>query len=99
MRPLAEELSFKGVNVWYDELTLTVGSSLRRSIEKGLIDSRHGIVILSPDFFKKEWPQKELDGLNALEDGVRTVVLPIWHKVNKADVLQYSPILAGPCGN
>lgn len=94
VRPLAEELSFKGVSVWYDEFTLTVGSSLRRSIEKGLIASRHGIVVLSPDFFKKEWPQKELDGLNALEDEVRTVILPIWHKVTKVDVLQYSPILA-----
>lgn len=94
VRPLAEELSFRGLNVWYDEFTLKVGSSLRRSIEKGLIDSRHGVVVLSPDFFKKEWPQKELDGLNALEDGVRTVILPIWHKVTKTDVLQYSPILA-----
>lgn len=95
VRPLAEELSFMGLNVWYDEFTLRVGSSLRRSIERGLEDSRHSVVVLSPDFFKKEWPQKELDGLTALEDGARTVILPIWHKVTKSDVLKYSPILAG----
>jgi len=94
VRPLAKELNNKGLHVWYDEFSLKVGDSLRRSIERGLANSRYGIVVLSPDFFNKEWPQKELDGLNALEDGNRKIILPIWHGINKCDVLKYSPILA-----
>jgi hypothetical protein len=63
VRELAQELGRKGVRVWYDEFTLSVGDSLRQSIDKGLAKSRYGIVILSHNFFVKDWPQKELDGL------------------------------------
>src|SRR2546423_359737 len=64
-RPLADLFIQKGLKVWYDEYTLIVGDSLRRSIDRGLAGSRYGLVILSPHFFEKEWPQKELDGLVA----------------------------------
>jgi hypothetical protein len=47
----------------FDEFTLSVGDRLRRSIDRGLANCRYGIVILSPMFFGKEWPQRELDGL------------------------------------
>jgi TIR domain len=36
VRPLAESLSRSGLRVWYDEFTLKVGDSLRRSIDYGL---------------------------------------------------------------
>jgi len=49
--PLAETLRRKGLRVWYDEFTLTVGDSLCRSIDRGLAQSRYGIIILSPHFF------------------------------------------------
>ena len=94
VRPLAEKLVSYGLKVWYDDFTLELGDSLRRSIDEGLTKSRYGIVILSPSFFNKEWPQKELDGLVARErDGIN-VILPIWHKVKFDDVVKYSPILA-----
>ena len=67
-RPLAEALRARGLRVWFDEFTLSVGDRLRRSIDRGLANSRDGIVILSPHFFAKEWPQKELDGLIQRED-------------------------------
>jgi hypothetical protein len=91
---LAEALTAAGLRIWYDDLELKVGDSLRRSIDRGLARSRFGIVILSPDFFAKEWPQRELDGLIAKESGGEKVVLPIWHKVSKAEVMGHSPTLA-----
>ncbi|MBM4042790.1 MAG: toll/interleukin-1 receptor domain-containing protein [Planctomycetes bacterium] len=94
VRPLAEELRRMKWRVWYDEFTLKVGDRLRRSIDKGLLSSRYGIVVLSKAFFAKDWPQYELDGLAALEVNERKVILPIWHGVTKADVLAYSPPLA-----
>ena len=66
-RPLAHALSQAGLSVWYDELTLTLGDGLRRSIDRGLAESRYGVVILSPQFFAKSWPQRELDGLTTRE--------------------------------
>lgn len=92
--PLTEALAKKGLRVWYDEFTLTLGDSLSRSIDNGLANSRFGVVILSPSFFKKEWPRRELDGLTAKEATSGKTILPVWHKVNRAYIVQYSPILA-----
>ncbi len=93
-RPLATALEANGVRVWFDELTLTVGDSLRRSIDRGLAHSEFGIVILSHSFFSKHWPQLELDGLVAREANGTKVILPVWHGLDYADIVKHSPILA-----
>lgn len=94
VRPLAEALHQKGHSIWFDEFQLKVGDSLRRSIDKGLVQSRFGIVVLSPAFFAKSWPQYELDGLVEKEMSGGKVILPLWHKVSKDEVMKYSPPLA-----
>jgi len=94
VRDFVKCLQENGLNVWYDEFTLRVGDSLRRSIDNGLRNSRYGIVVLSEAFFSKEWPQRELDGLFAREVNGEKVILPIWHKISKNEVLKYSPIIA-----
>jgi hypothetical protein len=94
VRPLAELLIKNGLNVWYDEFQLTIGDSLRKKIDEGLKFSKYGIVVLSRDFFRKNWPEYELNGLVAREmNGVR-VILPIWHNVTRDEVLSFSPTLA-----
>ena len=50
VRPLAGALRARGLSVWFDELTLTVGDSLRRSIDRGLARFRFGVVVTSPHF-------------------------------------------------
>lgn len=94
VRPLANKLVQVGFDIWYDEHQLSVGDSLRRSIDRGLAGARFGIVVLSPNFFAKNWPQYELDGLVAREIEGNKVILPLWHKVSKTEVLRYSPSLA-----
>ena len=88
-------LERSGLRVWYDESTLKVGRSLRAAIDEGLAHSRFGVVVLSPNFFAKEWPQRELDGLVSKEVAGLNVILPVWHKVSLDEVRQYSPTLAG----
>lgn len=95
VRSLAEELSKHNLHIWYDEFSLSVGDSLNQAIDQGLSKSTFGIVVLSPDFFKKGWARRELDGLVARqvhED--RRLILPIWHNVTAKDILEYSPTLA-----
>ena len=94
VRPLADALCRKGLRVWYDEFTLTVGDSLRRNIDQGLSRSRYGIVVLSANFFAKEWPQKELDGLASREIEGQKIILPVWLSVGRENVVRYSPMLA-----
>jgi hypothetical protein len=93
-RPLAEALRSRGLRVWFDEMEIKLGDSLRRRIDDGLLNSRFGLVVLSHSFFAKEWPKKELDALVAREDGSEKVILPIWHGVSRQDILMYSVLLA-----
>jgi hypothetical protein len=92
--PLADALRRGGVKVWLDRGELRIGDSLREKIDEGLSESRFGIVILSPHFFQKGWTRRELNGLMALEDVGRKVILPVWHTTTKDQVAEYSPILA-----
>ena len=94
VRELAVSLEQGGASVWYDEFTLKVGDSLRREIDRGLANSTFGIVVLSTHFFAKEWPQRELDGLIALDTEGSKRILPIWHEITKDVVLRHSPMLA-----
>lgn len=94
VRPLAVALQKLGVKVWYDEFELKIGDSLRQSIDKGLGNSRYGVVVLSQSFFAKKWPQYELDGMVAREMNGAKVILPIWHRVTKQEVTKFSSTLA-----
>ncbi|HBE9180504.1 TPA: TIR domain-containing protein [Serratia fonticola] len=94
VRPLAETLESIGVKVWYDEFTLKVGDSLRKSIDQGLVNSRFGTVILSSAFCSKNWPQYELDSMVAREMNGHKMILPVWHKITKNEVISFSPALA-----
>lgn len=94
VKPLAEALATYGAKVWYDEFTLSVGDSLSRSIDKGLAKCKFGVVVLSTSFLKKDWPEYELKGLTAKEIGNYKVILPIWHNIERNDILAYSPTLA-----
>jgi hypothetical protein len=94
VRPLAEALQGLGLRVWYDEYELRIGDSLRRKIDDGLIHSQFGVVVLSPAFFAKNWPQYELDGLVTREMSGQQVILPLWHNLTKTEVMKHSPSLA-----
>ncbi|WP_273854690.1 toll/interleukin-1 receptor domain-containing protein [Serratia liquefaciens] len=94
VRPFAEHLRHLGISVWYDEFSLQWGDSLRRSIDKGLANSRFGVVVLSKAFVQKRWTEYELNGLVAAEIEGSKRVLPIWHEISKLEVMKFSPTLA-----
>lgn len=94
VRPLANALVSAGLRVWYDEFELRIGDSLRRKIDAGLAKSRFGVVVLSHSFFAKNWPQYELDGLVTREMTGEQVILPLWHRITKSEVIAQSPSLA-----
>jgi hypothetical protein len=94
VRELASELQRRNVSCWFDEGEITLGDSLRREIDDGLRTSRFGVVVLSERFFAKESPQRELDGILALEID-RKMLLPVWHGIGAEDIRHYSPMLAG----
>lgn len=94
VRSLATALSNRGLKVWYDELTLRIGDSLRQKIDRGLANSRVGLVVLSPSFIAKGWTNYELDGIVTRTVSGEQILLPIWHKITKQEVIDFSPSLA-----
>lgn len=94
VRPLANALVQRGLKVWYDEFELKIGDSLRRKIDRGLANSRFGIVVLSRDFIKKGWTNYELDGIISKAVSGEQIMLPIWHEITKQEIIAYSPSLA-----
>lgn len=83
VRPLANALRSEGLRVWYDEFELKIGDSLRRKIDKGLANSKFGIVVLSKAFIKKGWTNYELDGIITKAVSGEQIILPIWHNISK----------------
>lgn len=94
VRQIVYYLERERYKIWFDELDLTIGDSLRQEIDRGLRIANYGIIVLSKAFFRKQWTQYELDGLVARQMEGQKVILPVWHEIDKRDVLEYSPSLA-----
>ena len=90
------ELRKAGVKVWYDTTQILWGDSLRSRIDEGLRKSRFGIAVLSPNYIAdgKYWTKEELNGIFQLESIDGKTLLPIWHKLTKKQVTDFSPIVA-----
>lgn len=97
--PLAALLIAQGWSIWLDQLELTVGDSLNQQINAALARSQFGVVVLSPAFFIKEWPRRELDGLAARETTTGAkIILPVWHGIDAAFLAERAPMLADRLG-
>lgn len=92
VRPLTELLTKLGVEIWYDEAEIKFGCSIRRSIDKGLANSRYGLIVLSKVYMTKYWTGQELNGLFA--KNVNDFILPVWHKITNDEIMGFSPMLA-----
>ena len=95
--PLAELLERCGLKVWYDKFTLHVGDSVSQKIDEGLTSSKHGVMILSKNFFnkRKRWPKKEFSALmNRHVNSNRRIILPIWDDISRKEIEKHSAQLA-----
>lgn len=90
---LGQELTAMGLDVWLDDIEMSIGSSIRESIDDGLTRSNYGVVILSENYFEgtSEW---ELNGLVEKHTSEDDVILPLWYEVDYNFVYEQSPSLA-----
>ena len=89
---LHRELVRRGFRIWFN--SFIVGPSIRAQMETGLRTSEFGIVVLSPEFFAKQWTTNELDALFGLEGPDQIRILPVWLDVDQPTVQAASPMLA-----
>lgn len=96
-KDLHDRLESLGVKVWFSEKDVALGSSLMREIDKGLVKSRVGIVLVTPSFLKRVQGEgiadKELSALLA-----RDLLVPIVHNTTYEALRDVSPLLGSRSG-
>ncbi|MXX51237.1 MAG: toll/interleukin-1 receptor domain-containing protein, partial [Chloroflexi bacterium] len=85
-RPLALALRQRGLRVWYDEFEFRIGDNLIAKLNTGINSSRYGILVLSKDFFGKDWTEYELNTLESLTVTEEYILFQILHNVSVNDL-------------
>lgn len=88
----------KDVSVWFSEVSLRPGTDMRVAIDKGLVSSRMGIVLVTPAMLDKLSTDRSIasNELSALLR--RNLLVPVMHGVTFEDLDQVSPTLASRGG-
>lgn len=96
-KELYELLETAGVKVWFSEKDLGLGMPMMRAIDKGLANSRIGLVLVTPNLLRR-LPQEGVADkeLSALLAGNRLV--PIVHQTTYQELRNVSPLLASRSG-
>jgi hypothetical protein len=96
-RELCDLLVSLGATVWFSEKDVGLGKSLLREIDKGLANSRIGIVLVTPALLKSLAAEgiadKELSALLATDR-----VIPVAHGTTFDALRDVSPLLAARSG-
>lgn len=95
VQELAVTLQSYGLEIWFDQFSLSIGDSLLEKIDEGLSSCEFGVVVLSPNFFGKRWPRRELRSIETKELGSGAgILLPVWHNISAQEVRNFSLSLA-----
>lgn len=96
-KELHDLLEARGVSVWFSEKDVALGTPLLREIDKGLVKSRVGIVLVTPALLKRLAGEgiadKELSALLA-----RDMLVPIVHDTTYEALREVSPLLGSRSG-
>lgn len=94
---LTDLLVGNGTSVWFSENEVLLGSNLLREIDKGLVNSRVGIVLVTQSFLKRikgnGIADKELSALLS-----RDQLIPVLDGVTFEELVDVSPLLASRSG-
>ena len=88
----------KGVSVWFSEVSLRPGTDMRVAIEKGLVSSRMGIVLVTPAMLEKLQADRSIANAELSALLRRNLLVPVMHGVTFEDLDQVSPMLASRGG-
>jgi len=96
-KELHDLLEARGVKVWFSEKDVGLGVPLLRAIDKGLANSRIGLVLVTPELLRRlpneGIADKELSSLLAGER-----LIPIVHGTTYEALREVSPLLASRTG-
>lgn len=84
-----------GINIFYDRKALEWGDTWKDRIIDGIHKAEFAIIVISENFFDREWTEKELNGFLTRQnaDGQK-LVLPIVHNITNQDLRNKYPSVA-----
>ncbi|UOE43171.1 toll/interleukin-1 receptor domain-containing protein [Agromyces larvae] len=86
------------VSVWFSEVSLTLGTDMRGAIDKGLVSSRIGIVLVTPAMLDRLRTDRSVAGSELSALLRRNLLVPVLHDVTFEELDQVSPLLASRGG-
>ncbi|CAN5293622.1 hypothetical protein BH11PSE5_BH11PSE5_30140 [soil metagenome] len=96
-KELNDLLEARGVRVWFSEKDLGLGVPMMRAIDKGLVNSRVGIVLVTPAMLRRLPAEgvadKELSALLRRER-----LIPVVHETSYDELEKVSLLLASRAG-
>jgi TIR domain-containing protein len=96
-KELHDLLEARGVKVWFSEKDVGLGVPLMRAIDKGLANSRIGIVLVTPALLERLPNESIADKeLSVLLAGAR--IVPVVHQTTYEALRNVSPMLASRTG-
>lgn len=96
-KDLHDLLEAQGVSVWFSEKDVLLGSNLLREIDRGLVRSRVGIVLVTPALLSRLKGEGIADmELSALL--ARDLLVPVVHGTTYEALREVSPLLGSRSG-
>ena len=92
---LKKSLDKLNIQVFYDKDTLEWGDNWKDKILEGVKKAEFAIIVISENFFGREWTEKELsDFLSRQNQNGQKIILPILHNITVAQLQIKYPAVA-----
>lgn len=92
---LYQVLNMLGISIFYDTVSLSWGDNWKSKILNGTAASEFAIIVISENFFDREWTEIELtEFFNRQNANGQKIVLPLLHKISVEDMKKHYPYLA-----
>lgn len=92
---LKKSLDKLGIKVFYDKDSLEWGDDWKKKIIEGTKKAEFAIIIISSNFFDREWTEKELsEFLSRQNQNGQKIILPILHDITREQLIRKYPKVA-----
>ncbi len=92
---LYESLNKLGIKIFYDKESLDWGDNWKEKIINGTRKSEFAIIVISENFFDREWTENELNEfLNRQNRNGQKIILPIIHNITIEQLMEKYPEVA-----
>ena len=92
---LYQAINKLGINIFYDKDVIDWGDNWKNKILEGTKKSEFAIIVISKNFFDREWTEKELaEFLSRQNRNGQKLILPILHNITLTQLQEQYPSVA-----